>query len=98
MILKKRTTNFIFLTINLFLLGCGDDCSKYSKYTCSQIEKANYNVLYYLPDGREEYLGEASGLNNCSAIASNYSSITKSPKNWVCCMKTNNSQCEEKHR
>ena len=82
----------------LILSACGDDCSNYSKYSCDQIERADYNVYYYLPDRREEYLGEAKGLKGCSALAANYSAITKTKKDWICCMKTNKSQCEEKHR
>jgi hypothetical protein len=83
-------------------LGCGaspeDECYKYSKYKCSEIEKATYNVYFYYPDQREDYLGVADGLRACSATAFNYSQQIHSPKLWVCCMKTSKSGCEEKHR
>jgi hypothetical protein len=95
----KIITSFIIVSI---LSGCGatpgDNCLKYSKYKCSEIEKAKYNVYFYYPDEREKYLGEANGLQACSAVAGNYSELTHSPKLWVCCMKTSKSQCEEKHR
>ena len=94
----KTVLKIVIISITVFLSGCGDDCSKYSKYSCDQIERASYNVYYYLPDGREEYLGEATGIKSCSAVADNYSAVTKTQKNWICCMKTNKSQCEEKHR
>ena len=80
------------------LTACGDECSTYSKYSCSQIENADYNVYFYFPDGSEKYLGQASGLSQCSATAGNYANQTGAPKSWICCMATASSSCEEKHR
>ena len=95
----KSTAKLFAIVPLLFILSaCGDSCSTYSKYSCSQIEKASYNVFFYFPDGREYYLGSVEGLGNCSALAGNYSVATKAPKYWVCCMKTAKSSCEEKHR
>lgn len=82
----------------MFLTACSDECSSYSKYTCSEIEAATYNVFFYFPDGREEFLGQTQGLQQCSALAGSYSATTGSPKNWICCMATDRSECEEKHR
>jgi hypothetical protein len=80
------------------LASCGDECSSYSKHTCAEIESANYNVYFYFPNGEEKALGSASGLQQCSAIAGDYAISTGAPKNWICCMATANSSCEEKHR
>jgi hypothetical protein len=94
-----RSAKWIGLfSISLALSGCGDSCSSYSKYTCEQINRADYNVYFYYPDGKEEYLGEAQGLPQCSAMADAQAQMTHAPKSWICCMKTQGSSCEEKHR
>jgi hypothetical protein len=86
------------LSLTVLLSGCGDECSDYSNYNCSQIESATYNVFFYFPDGREQYLGRVEGLAQCSAAAGTFASETGAPKSWVCCMATATSACEEKHR
>jgi hypothetical protein len=80
------------------LAGCNDECSSYSKYNCSEIEAANYNVYFYLPNGDEKSLGQAKGLRQCSAKANDFANAQGLPKKWVCCMVTESSECEEKHR
>jgi hypothetical protein len=95
--MKLRNAVCVILA-GALLAGCGDKCKEYSKYTCDQIEKANYNVYFYFPDGEEKSLGATSGLQQCSAMAADYSNSTGAPKNWICCMATDSSSCEEKHR
>ena len=81
-----------------FLASCADECQSYSKYTCEQIQSANYNVYFYFPNGDEKSLGPVTGLQQCSAMAADYATIKGAPKNWICCMATESSSCEEKHR
>ena len=80
--------------------GCEDECSSYSPsgFNCKEIEKANYNVNFILPDNTELSLGKISGLSNCAAKASDYSKLHAVPKKYVCCMVTEASSCAEEHR
>lgn len=83
--------------------GCGDRCSEYSDYSCKEIEKATYNVHFWFPESDRDYaLGTVSGLSACGATAHSYAaSKGMSPDSgwsYVCCMKTENSECAEKHR
>ena len=82
------------------LAGCDDECSSYSmyKFNCSQIEKANYNVYFNLPDSTEISPGETAGLSNCAARASEYANQHSVPKQYYCCITTDTSTCDEKHK
>jgi hypothetical protein len=84
------------------LSGCGDECRDYSAYSCSQIAKATYNAYFYFPDGREYNLGVAQGLAQCGSLAYSYASSKQMGQDtqwsYVCCMKTKDSECAEKHR
>lgn len=86
----------------LGLSGCGDECREYSAYTCKQLEIATYNVYFYYPAGTEEYLGVVEGLRQCGAMAYSYASSRdlsrESGWGYVCCLKTSDSACAEKHR
>ena len=91
---------FLALQVPLLLAACGDDCSSYSQYSCDQIQKADYNVYFYVGN-REEYLGEAKGLGQCGARArARASRMEPQPSNWsyICCMIAKGSSCYEKHR
>jgi hypothetical protein len=60
-----------------------------------------FNVYFSFPEGREEYLGQATGLGACGSIAHEKArSLNMSSANWsyVCCLKTSSSECAEKHR
>lgn len=35
-----------------------DSCKAYSDYTCKQLENSSYNVYFYWPSDKEEYLGQ----------------------------------------
>lgn len=94
---------FACLTIMLALSGCSDSCQEYSKYSCSELDNLNYNVLFYFPDGNKEYhLGVAHGLSQCGSIAHNFAGQKNLDRSsgwsYVCCLKTENSECQEKHR
>lgn len=85
------------------LTGCGDSCREYSAYSCDQLARANYNVYFYYPEsGSEVYLGVASGLAGCGGMARSFASSkglgASSGWNYVCCLKTDSSDCTEKHR
>jgi predicted CoA-binding protein len=73
----------------ILLGGCSDKCREYSAYTCDQIQKANYNVYFYYPDNREEFLGETQGLDSCGGIAHAYANnhdMSQAEWGYVCCM------------
>jgi hypothetical protein len=99
-----RRTYVLMATIlsALALSGCGDECSSYSEFSCEQIQNADYNVYFNFPSGTETYhLGQAKGLQECGAIASNYAAYKQvSTADWgyVCCMIARGSSCYEKHR
>ncbi len=97
--LSGKGVRFASALILLGLAGCEDDCSSHSMYrfTCDQIEKANYNLLFYLPDESELSLGQTSGLNNCAAKATDYARTHSIPRHYACCMITDTSSCAEKH-
>lgn len=85
------------------LAGCGDSCREYSAYSCAQLARADYNVYFYYPESRGEvYLGVASGLAGCGGMAHSFASskslAASSGWSYVCCLKTNSSECAEKHR
>jgi hypothetical protein len=85
-----------------FLYGCGDECSDYSDFSCSEIEKATYNVYFYFPNNQEYYLGVAEGLSQCGSIAYSYAESKNLSRNrewgYICCMEAKGSDCYEKHR
>jgi hypothetical protein len=90
------------------LATCGDECKVYSNYSCKQLEKATYNVYFYFPEkngadqDKEYFLGTAQGLSECGAVAYSYadSKNLKPSSTWsyICCLKTKDSECAEKHR
>jgi hypothetical protein len=87
------------LVAALTLGGC-DECRSYSDYTCSQIERADYNVFFYYPSQQERYLGQASGLNQCQSMARGYAineEVVGADWGYICCMIARGSDCYEKH-
>lgn len=86
---------------SLSLASCGDECSSYSKYSCSQIEAAQYNVYFYYPSGKEELIASVQGLSACQSAARQTAfdkHLNNANWSYVCCMATDKSSCEEKHR
>jgi hypothetical protein len=100
MIRLQAAVYFVSALLLPGLAGCDDDCTTYSmnRFNCSQIEKASYNVYFNLPDNSELSLGQASGLSNCAAKASDYANQHSVPKQYYCCMVTETSACAEKHK
>ena len=89
------------LAVATFLSGCGDECRSYSDYSCKEIERADYNVYFYFPSDTEHFLGKASGLGQCGAIAYGYAAqknVSSADWGYVCCMIARGSSCYEKHR
>ena len=91
------------LFVLFLLISCdSDSCREYSDYTCKELENSNYNVYFYFPNDDEIYLGVSDSLSGCGNAAYNYanSKKLKNSDNWdyICCLKTKDSQCAEKHR
>jgi hypothetical protein len=97
-----RITNILLLLIVVSLFGCGDKCSEYSDFSCTEIDKAPYNVYFYYPSGTEEFLGQAQGLSQCGNLARSFASSKDLNSNnewsYICCMRAKGSECYEKHR
>lgn len=92
----------VLLAAAIAITGCGDECREYSAHSCKQLEKATYNTWFRFPDGRDYYLGVAEGLGNCGDIARAFASSKhlygNSDWSYICCLKTKDSECAEKHR
>lgn len=90
------------VAVSFVLAGCGDSCSSYSEFSCSQIDKATYNVYFYYPSDVENYLGRVKGLAQCGSTARGYAAskslLGSSGWGYVCCMEAKGSSCYEKHR
>jgi len=64
---------------------------------------ATFNVYFWYPDNpNQQYLGTTQGLDQCGSVASNFAvskNLSRSDGwNYICCLKTNDSECAEKHR
>ena len=93
----------VMLLTLFYLISCdSDSCREYSDYTCKELENSKYNVYFYFPNDYEVYLGVSESLSGCGNAAYDYAYSKKLKKsdNWdyICCLKTKNSQCAEKHR
>ena len=92
----------LIVSISLLMGSCGDECSSYSEFSCSEIQNATYNVYFYFPNNKEYYLGVANGLSQCGLMAHNYAASNNLSDNrewsYICCMKAKGSECYEKHR
>jgi hypothetical protein len=87
----------------LSLSGCGDECREYSKFTCKQLERAEYTVVFFFPrEDKPYYLGTAAGLSACGSVAYGYAASKNLSDNrdwsYVCCLHAEGSDCYEKHR
>jgi len=83
-----------------FLFGA-EPCKVGSKYTCDQLDRAKYNVYFYTPEDQEKYLGVAINLTSARIMSVQYANQLglRRDAGWqtVFCLKTTNSECEEKH-
>lgn len=92
----------------LMIQGCSfDECRKYSDYTCEQLQRQPYNVYYYdvaneSGEERNLFAGQVVGLEACGLAASSFASLMADRRqgdwSYVCCLKTDESGCAEKHR
>lgn len=97
--LRKISFSLLLMSV---LTACGDECREYSEFSCSDIQKASYNVYFYYPNGTEDYLGNTQGLSECENLAHTFA-FTKELSNnsewsYICCMQAKGSECYEKHR
>ncbi len=107
---KLLATTTLLLTLLVSPLMAGildslfgrDRCKSYSDYTCKQLENSRYNVYFFFPDNSENYLGVSHSLSHCNSMAvtfANRKNIKRSDGwGYICCLKTKNSECAEKHR
>jgi cold shock CspA family protein len=62
-----------------------DECRKYSKFTCEQLERQTYVAWFFFPSQDKEYnLGYVKGLKECQATAIRYANsknMTRSSDN-----------------
>jgi CspA family cold shock protein len=61
-----------------------DECRKYSKFTCEQLERQTYVAWFFFPSQDKEYnLGYVKGLKECQATAiyANSKNMTRSSDN-----------------
>lgn len=84
------------------LSGCGDECRKYSDFSCSHLKSATYSVQFGYPRGdRVETIGTVSGLGACGQLAWGYAEskgMARADWSYVCCLHAKGSTCYEKHR
>ena len=86
----------MFRNVSLALLllavaaACGDD-----------LKRSDFNVYFYYPNDREEYLGVARGISGCQAEAHAFArskGMSSADWDYICCRKTRSSECATKHR
>ena len=89
------------LQAGIFDLFTKDSCKEYSDYTCKQLENSSYNVYFYWPSDKEEYLGQSHSLSGCGDKASSFAfqkNVSSSNWGYICCLMKDGSCCAEKHR
>jgi hypothetical protein len=100
--MSKGRAALTWIALCGLLASCGDECSSYSKFTCKQIEAADYNVFFYFPSGTERHLGQVKGLGQCGerarGFAAAYENLSRADWGYICCMIAKGSSCYEKHR
>jgi len=89
------------LLMAMVLFACRDECKSYSKFSCMEIEKAQYNVQFIYPDQKEILLGKVSSLSSCKVLAKSFAKdekILRETWDYKCCMVAEGNSCLEKHR
>ena len=91
-----------------FLAACEghdnhDNCRKYSKHTCNELQEvAQFNVYFYYPRSNiEEYIGQVRGLSNCQSHAGAFAAekdLLADGWDYICCLKSKENQCSERHK
>ena len=95
--LKRASVVLLIVSLG----GCWDECSMYSRFTCSQIQNATYNVLFrHARSTRDEHVGQVMGLSECGRLARSYAAQMGAEGRWsyTCCMAAGGSSCLERHR
>lgn len=62
-------------------------------------EKAEFDVYYYFTEGEPQYLGRVVGIKNCRNVVSvnaNSRGKRRMPKDYVCCLVTEESNCAKR--
>ena len=98
----NRKLILLGVIFTFLLSGCGDECSSYSDFSCDEIQKAEYNVMFNFPNDDKSYdLGHVTGLSACGSLAYSYAAqknVDGQKWGYVCCMEAKGSSCYQKHR
>ena len=65
------------------------------------IDNSDFNVHFYYPNNKEEYVGYTTGLSSCGSLARSHAyqkGVQNSSWSYICCRVTSDSSCESKHR
>lgn len=65
------------------------------------IESSDFNVYFYYPNAKEEYIGQTAGLPSCGSLARSYAyqkEVQGGNWSYICCRITSDSSCKSKHR
>lgn len=65
------------------------------------IENSDFDIYFYYPNGKEEYLGQVRRLSSCQSVAGSYAynkGISSSDWSYICCRVTSDSSCASKHK
>ena len=60
--------------------------------------KYYYNVLFYTPANKENFLGTAKTVSDCQTMAFREADYKKMPADYMCCKTDGKSFCISKHR
>lgn len=89
------------LLMAMLLFACRDECKSYSKFSCMEIEKSQYNVQFIYPDQKEVFIGKVESFSSCKSLAKSFAKdedILRQSWDYSCCMIAEGSSCYERHR
>lgn len=90
----------VFLSLSLLTITLLAACDNKKDVT----ETSSYNAFFVFPKPEERivYVGTVTGLSSCKYIVSDYYSkrrkFIKGEWDYICCLNTEESSCQEKHR
>ena len=85
----------IYLAVSYFLGWYPFDNTEKS------VESSSFNVYFYYPNDKEEYLGQVNGLSSCQSSVSSFAyekNISRENWSYICCRITSDSSCASKHK